>query len=147
MAEASTAQLKNAIVTTAGFITGGETDTKAYFVTPQAPDGTGTFVLATTVPADGAELISAKFTVTSGGSVTTSGTNAWSVSDGTNVLFTLPATSVTQSAGAILSMTTTTATNGKAIATTAGARLILTNTEAGTVGDGMHGFFTFVWGL
>ncbi len=147
MAEASVVQSKNTIVQNVGFIAAGVTETVAALVMVGSPDGTGTSLLAGMVPADGAELISAKFTVTSGATVTTSGSNAWSISDGTNVLATLAATSATQTAGTVLSLTTTTATNGKAIATTAGARLVLTNTETGTIGDGMHGLFTFVWGL
>src|SRR3990172_8552016 len=67
--------------------------TAALANTVLSPDGNGTALLGALVPADGAELREATFTITAAGAVTTSGTQQWSVSDGTNALFTMAATS------------------------------------------------------
>lgn len=136
----STIQGRTTFVTTAGF-----TGTAAH--TSVGLSANGTSVLTTVVPADGAELISGTFTITTVGAVTTSGTNAWSISDGTNAIATIAAFDVTQAIGTILPLVMGSATNGRNIATTSGARLILTNTEAGTVGTAVSGIFNFVWAL
>ena len=145
--EGSTIQRNNTYITTCGFI-GGTTEVSAEVY--GSPDASGTSVLATVVPADGAELVAMTFTVTSNATTTTSGTQQWSISDGTNALATLAATGVGgagTAAGTVLSMVMGTATNGKNLATTAGSRLTLTNTEVGTIGDGVHGVFRLVWAL
>lgn len=105
----------------------------------------GTILLSGTVPADGAELVEATFTVTTAG--VGAGSNQWSVSDGTNVLFTMAAIINTEAAGTIRTMVTSTGTNGKAIATTKSARLTLTNTLAGTASTAIAGIFRFVWAI
>jgi len=115
--------------------------------TAVSPAADGTDALTAVVPEDGAELISVTFTVTTIGAVTTSGTQQWSVSDGTNVLFTQAATDAVDVVGTVRTLVVGTATNGKAIASTVGTRLILTNTEDGTVGTGVAGIFRLVWAL
>ena len=111
--------------------------------TALSPAASGTDALTAVVPGDGAELVSATFTVTTAG--VGGGSNAWSVSDGTTALFTQAATINTTAAGGVRTMTMGTATNGKAIATTAGSRLILTNTLAGTASTAIAGIFRLVW--
>lgn len=113
--------------------------------TALSPAANGTDALSAVVPADGAELIEASFTITTVG--VGAGSNAWSVSDGTNALATIAAVINTEAVGTIRTMTMGTAINGKAIATTDGARLILTNTLAGTASTAVAGIFRFVWGL
>jgi hypothetical protein len=147
-AESSSLQGRNVYVSDCGLISASTTEAVTGMLGAyRTPNATGTTVLSTVVPADGAQLVAMSFTVHSAGTVTTSGTQQFAVSDGTNDLATLAATSVVQSAGAVLTFTMGTATNGKNLATTAGSRLILTNTEAGTIADGMHGIFRLVWAL
>ncbi len=116
-------------------------------LTAVSPAADGTAVLSALVPADGAELVSVTFTITTIGIVTTTGLQEWSVSDGTNVLFTQVATTAVGTVGDVRTFVTGTATNGKNIGTTTGSRLILTNTETGTVGTGVSGIFQLVWAL
>ena len=124
--------------------------TAALANTVLSPATTTTILLGSLVPADGAELIDATFTITTAGGVTTSGTQQWSCSDGTNALFTMAATSsavADSAAGTVRQMTMGSATNGKNIATTAGSRLTLTNTVAGTITAAIAGIFKLVWAL
>jgi hypothetical protein len=113
--------------------------------TALSPAASGTDALSAVVPADGAELVAATFTVTTAG--VGGGSNQWSVSDGTNALFTQAATINTTAAGGVRTMTMGTATNGRNIATTAGSRLILTNTLVGTASTAIAGIFRLVWAL
>jgi len=109
---------------------------------------TGTAAMTTMVPALGAELIAASFTVISPGSVTTSGNMAMAISDGTSELALNATGDATTAAGGIITLTPQSVANGKAVtAAAAGTRLILVNTETGTIGDGMHGIFRLVWAL
>ncbi len=114
-------------------------------VGPSAPSTT--IALSTVVPGDGAELKECTFRVTTTGAHTTSGTHEWSISDGTNALATMVSTDAETVAGTLITLVLGSATNGKNIATTAGSRLILTNTELGTVTTGLAGIFRLVWGL
>jgi len=111
------------------------------------PNGDGTMVLAALVPADGAELVAASFTPLSLGTGTHD--QEWSISDGTNVLCQVGPTGVALSitVGTAFAYTMGTTTNGKSIATTAGARLTLTNTSVGTSTRGVEGVHRFVWAL
>ena len=145
--ESTTIRGTNVYVTTCGFLTGTVVGDAGGSITAGSPSADAVTPLATVVPADGAELKSITFTVTSPGTVTTSGTQQWSISDGTNVLATQAAIDTEQAAGTILTLVMGSATNGKNIASTAGARLTMTNTEVGTIGDAMHGIFNLVWGL
>jgi len=145
--ESSVIGKSNITVDTCSFLTGTVAGDMGGAINASSPNATGVNVLAAVVPADGAELIAMTFTVTSPGTVTTSGTQQWSISDGTNALATLAATSATTAADTVISLVMGTATNGKNLATTDGAALTLTNTEAGTIGDGLHGIFRLVWGL
>ena len=97
------------------------------------------------VPVDGAELIAASFTVQSTGNG--DHTQQWSISDGTNVLATLAAADADAAVGTVHTMVMGSATHGKAIGTTTGARLTLTNTSVGTSTEGMAGRFVLVWAL
>ena len=145
--ESSTIAGKNVYIATCGFLAGTVAGDQGGAQTHESPAADGVRALATVVPADGSELVAATFTVTSPGTVTTSGTQQWSISDGTNAIATLAATSAATAAGTVVSLVMGTATNGKNLATTDGARLTLTNTEVGTVGDGLHGVFRLVWAL
>jgi hypothetical protein len=143
MPDGSTIQGKNVYVVSAGFAThtNGTGRIEGYI----SPHGDGTAVLSCVVPADGAELVSATFTVISIG--VGGGTQQWSISDGTNVLATRAALIDTTAAGTVSELTVGTATNGKAIATTAGSRLTITNTSVGTSTQGSTGIFNLVWAL
>ena len=143
MAEGSTIQGKNVYVTSAGFAT--HTAGTGRLLGYISPHGDGTAVLSTVVPADGAQLVSATFTVISIG--VGGGTQQWSIHDGTNVLATRAALIDTTAAGTISTLTTATSINGKAIVTTAGSRLTLTNTSVGTSTQGSTGIFNLVWAL
>jgi len=148
--ESSTLAGRNVFIETCGFLTGTVAgDMGGAINAKPAQDGTGISVLSGIVPADGSELVAAEFTVTSPGTVTTSREMQWEVSDGTNVLATLAASAnnAATAAGTILSLIMGTATNGKNLATTDGARLTFTNTEVGTAGGGIHGLFRLVWAL
>ena len=144
MPDGSTIQGKNVYVTSAGFAT--HTAGTGRLLGYISPHGNGTAVLSTVVPADGAELVSATFTVISIG--VGGGTQQWSIADtaGT-VLATRAALIDTTAAGTISTLTTATSVNGKAIAATAGARLTLTNTSVGTSTQGSTGIFNLVWAL
>ena len=148
--ESSALQGKHRHVTECGFLASvvdGPGSIAEHVIIMRSPNADGTATLSTTVPADGAELVEMTFTVLSAGTVTTSGTQQWSISDGTNALATLAATDATTAAGTVVSMTMGSATNNKNLATTDGARLTLTNTEVGTVGAGMEGIWRLVWAL
>ena len=121
--------------------------TAALANTVLAPATSTTILLGELVPADGAELVAAGFTVTAAG--TGGGSHQWSLSDGTNALFPLAATINTTAAGTVLPMvlTATAGAGGKTIATTAGSRLTLTNTVAGTITTAIAGIFRLVWAL
>ena len=109
---------------------------------------TGTAAMSTTVPQPGAELIEATFTVLSAGTVTTSGTQQLAVGDGTNLLAISSATDATSAAGTIVTLTPQSVNNAKAnTAVAGGTRMVFTNTEVGTIGDGMHGMFRVVWSV
>ena len=146
MPEGSTIQGKNVYVTSAGFIVDSVSGGVGSITSYTSPTGNGTSVLSTVVPADGAELVSATFTVTSPGAG--GSTQQWSIADtaGT-VLATRAALIDTTAAGTISTLTTATSVNGKAIAATAGARLTLTNTSVGTSTQGSTGIFNLVWAL
>ena len=143
--EGSTIQRKNTYVTEAGFVVDSITAGIGSITSFTSPTGDGTSVLSTLVPADGAELVACVFTTSSAGTGTH--TQQWSISDGTNALATLAATTATITAGVVTALTTTTATNGKAIATTAGSQLTLTNTAVGTSTEGVSGVFNLTWAL
>ena len=146
----STIQGKNIYVTTCGFMTGTVLGDSGGSITAGSPSADAVVALATCVPKDGAVLVEADFIVTSPGSVTTSGTQEWSITDGTNVLATRAATNADATntpAGTVLALTMGSATNGTNAATTTGAVLNLTNTEVGTIGDGLNGIFRLVWHL
>ncbi len=130
-----------------GFLIAGTTESDHIIVDHGCNHDTGTQLMSCVVPVDGAELLSVNFVVHSAGVISTSGTEQWSIGDGTNELATLAAFAGESVAGTILSFTMASATNGKAVATTGGTRLILTNTEAGTVSDGPHGRFSLLWAV
>lgn len=136
---------RNVHVVTCGFLAGTVDGDQGGAQTHESPAADGVRALATVVPADGAELMALTFTYTSPGTGTH--TQQWSISDGTNALATRAALVATTAAGTVSSFTMGTATNGKNLATTTGARLTLTNTSVGTSTDGAHGVFRLVWGL
>lgn len=138
--EATIIQGSNVYVQSAVFGGGGA-------LTAVSPSANGTDALSAVVPADGAELVECTFRITTVGAHTTSGTQQWSISDGTNALATMVATDAETAADTLITLVLGSATNGKNIATTAGSRLILTNTEDGTVTTGMAGIFRLVWAL
>jgi hypothetical protein len=141
-------QGKTTYVQECGFLTGTVAGDVGGAITAASPaSSTSGAMLAAVVPSDGAELVACTFTVTSPGTVTTSGTQQWSISDGTNALATMVATDAETAAGTLITLVLGSATNGKNIATTGGARLVITNTEAGTIGDGLNGIFRLVWAL
>ena len=139
--ESSAFQGSNVYIAQFGWIgTGAET------ALPAMTDS-ATFALWHVVPADGAELVELTYTITVVGTATTSSTMEWSISDGTNALATLAATTGSTAVDTVLTLVMGSATNGKNLATTAGTMLVLTHTEAGTLTAGPAGIFRAVWAL
>ena len=141
--QSSTIQGKTVYVAEAGFTV--DAATYGLITSGKSPSTDGTSVLSATVPVDGAELTAASFTVLSTGDG--DHTQQWSISDGTNVLATLAAADADAAVGTVHTMVMGTDINGKAIGTTTGARLTLTNTSIGTSTEGMSGYFNLVWAL
>jgi hypothetical protein len=142
MAEGSTLQQKNIYIENVGMVSLGMGVT-----TYATPTGDGTAILNTTVPASGAVLQECTFTPISLG--TGAHEQEWTVSDGTNILFTQASFTnpASLTVGTAATQTLADVGNGKAIATTAGARLTLTNTARGTSTQGVNGIFRLVWAL
>ncbi len=139
----SALQGKTVYIQESGF--GTDALTYGLITSGTSPSADGTAVLTAVVPVDGAELIAATFTVQSVGNG--DHTQSWSISDGTNVLATLSSADADATVGTVHEMTMGTAIHGKAIGTTTGARLTLTNTSVGTSTEGMAGRFVLVWAL
>ena len=139
----SALQGKTVYVTESGFTV--DAATYGLITSGKSPSADGTSVLSATVPVDGAELTACTFTVLSIGDG--DHLQSWSISDGTNVLATLVSADADAAVGTVHTLTMGTAIHGKAIATTTGSRLTLTNTSVGTSTEGMSGYFNLVWAL
>ena len=143
--ESSSLQGKNVYVTEAGFHADSITAGIGELISSTSPTGSGTSILTTVVPADGAELIAMTWTTSS----IAAGTHEiqWAINDGTNDLATLAAVTATFALGTVTTLTMGSATNGKNLATTAGSALTLTNTAVGTSKEGTSGIYRLVWAL
>ena len=109
------------------------------------PDSSTTAEINAWVPSQNAQIVEATLTVTSPGTVTNTGDQTLSLGDGTTVaLATASNADATSAAGTIITFS---GINTARATAAGGTKLVLTNTEAGTVGDGLHGSLSITWAL